>query len=183
MATLTIELPSQASQTEFNLQRWEDVINDPLYTSFQGRIETDRYGRVIMSPPAGIPHGSYQTEIGYLLRTLMARGRALSETGISTADGVRIADVVWASSERLRESAKGGKGLCFERAPEICVEILSPSNSTGEITEKRKLYFDAGAEEVWLCKNGTMTFRSKTGRTLHESRLCPKFPGRVTLND
>jgi Uma2 family endonuclease len=34
------------------------------------------------------------------------------------------------------------------RAPEICIEILSPSNSAAEIAEKRVLYFDAGAAEV-----------------------------------
>ena len=37
------------------------------------------------------------------------------------------------------------------RALEICIEILSPSNSTAEIAEKRLLYFDAGAVEVWIC--------------------------------
>jgi len=32
-------------------------------------------------------------------------------------------------------------------APEICVEILSESNT---VEEKRALYRDVGAEEVWI---------------------------------
>jgi hypothetical protein len=34
--------------------------------------------------------------------------------------------------------------------PEICIEILFRSNSAAEIAEKRLLYFDAGAGEVWI---------------------------------
>ena len=49
----------------------------------------------------------------------------------------------------------------FERAPEICVEILSPSNSIAEIDQKRALYFDAGAGEVWICNpDGSVSFLS-----------------------
>mgnify|MGYP001313879954 CR=1 FL=1 len=36
-------------------------------------------------------------------------------------------------------------------APEICLEILSPSNSIVEMEMKRALYFEAGAREVWEC--------------------------------
>jgi hypothetical protein len=51
--------------------------------------------------------------------------------------------------------------ILFERAPEICVEIVSPSNSRSEITEKRALYFDAGAAEVWVCAlYGSISFFS-----------------------
>jgi Uma2 family endonuclease len=31
-------------------------------------------------------------------------------------------------------------------------EILSPSNTAGEIDEKIALYFEAGAREVWICE-------------------------------
>ena len=49
-------------------------------------------------------------------------------------------------------------------APEICVEILSPSNTQPEINEKRALYFDAGATEVWICNlNGSMSFNFRVG--------------------
>ena len=49
-------------------------------------------------------------------------------------------------------------------APEICVEVCSPSNADAEIDEKRQLYLDAGAEEVWICdEGGQLTFYDDTG--------------------
>src|SRR5216117_2179435 len=148
MATLTIELPPHQAQTVFNLRRWAELLADRELARFEGRIETDRYGHIIMSPPPAPSHGSFQLEIGHLLRSLMSRGRVLTECPISTADGVKAADVAWASRERMREL---GNRVCFPLAPEICVEVLSPSNTEAEIQEKMALYLDAGAKEVWVC--------------------------------
>ena len=36
------------------------------------------------------------------------------------------------------------------RAPEICIEVVSPSNSVKELEEKKTAYLAAGAEEVWI---------------------------------
>src|SRR5271157_3670761 len=148
MATLTIELPPHEAQTRFNLRHWAELVADPELAKIEGRIETDRHGHLIMSPPPPPAHGSFQFRIGYLLANLMPRGRVLTERPISTADGVKAADVAWASPKRMREL---GNRACFPQAPEICVEVLSPSNTDAEIGEKIALYFDAGAQEVWLC--------------------------------
>lgn len=69
MATLTIELPSHQQQTAFNLRRWDQLLADPEMAKIEGRIETDRHGHIIMSPPAAASHGSFQFEIGRLLAT------------------------------------------------------------------------------------------------------------------
>ena len=181
MATLTIKLPSQRAQTDFNLRRWAELIDDPELAKIEGRVETDRYGHVIMSPPAAARHGSYQSEIAYLLRSLMRKGRVLTECPISTADGVRAADVAWASPECMKEL---GNRICFPRSPEICVEVLSPGNTSAEIREKRALYFDAGAKEVWLCESsGAMKFfTSADNDPVRTSKLCPDFPARIQLS-
>jgi Uma2 family endonuclease len=108
----------------------------------------------------------------------MPNGRVITECPISTADGVRAADIAWASPECLRHL---GNRAIYPRCPEICVEVLSPRNTRTEIEEKKRLYFDAGAEEVWLCSsNGSMTFFSEEG-AITTSTLCPKFPKRVKL--
>src|SRR5947207_4353308 len=156
MATLTLELPPQKAQTVFNLRRWAELLADPELTKFEGRIETDRHGHIIMSPPPAPSHGSFQLEIGHLLRSLISRGRVLTECPISTADGVKAADVAWASLQCMRQL---GNQVCFPTAPEICVEVLSPSNTEAEIREKMALYFDAGASEVWIgAESGTISF-------------------------
>jgi Uma2 family endonuclease len=142
MAMLTLELTRRKTRTAFNLRRWAELLADRGLAKVEGRIETDRHGHIIMSPPPAPSHGSFQLEIGYLLRTLLPEGRVLTECPISTADGVKAADVAWASPERMADL---GAKVCFPRAPDICVEVMSPSNTEAEIHEKMALYFDAGA--------------------------------------
>ena len=181
MATLTLELPPQKTQNEFNLRRWEELLADRELAKVEGRIETDRHGHIIMSPPPAASHGSFQSEIAVLLRSLLNSGRVLTECPISTADGVKAADVAWASPAQMREL---GALPCFPRAPEICVEVLSPSNTEAEIDEKMALYFDAGASEVCLCdRNGGMRFFiAGATRPARTSKICPQFPRQVELS-
>lgn len=178
MATVNLALPSQKAQTAFNIRRWNEVLADPILAKIEGRIETDRHGYIIMSPPPAASHGGYQAEIAYLLRRLMPDGRVSTECPISTADGVRAADVVWASPDCLRHL---GNRAVYPVCPEICVEVLSPRNTRSEIDEKKILYFDAGAREVWLCSaTGAMTFFTSEG-SIPASALCTQFPKRVKI--
>jgi Uma2 family endonuclease len=178
--TLTIELPQHQAQNDCNLRRWAELLADPELARFEGRIETDRHGHIIMSPPPAPSHSSFQSEIAYLLRSLMAQGRVLTECPISTADGVKAADVAWASPDCMRQL---GNRVCFPKSPEICVEVLSPSNTEAEIREKMALYFDAGSREVWLCADsGAVSFfGSGTAQPMRASELCPQFPEQIGL--
>lgn len=180
MDTLTIELPPQRTQTAFNLRRWGEVLAHRELAKIEGRIETDRHGQIMMNPPPGAKHGGYQVRIAARLDRLLTTGRVLTECRISTADGVRAADVAWASSETVSDL---GDLTCFPRAPEICVEVLSPDNTVAEMREKTALYFDAGAKEVWHCSQaGQMTFFGAGRATpLRVSRLCLEFPALVQL--
>ncbi len=76
-----------------------------------------------------------------------------------------------------------GEQVCFARAPDVCVEVMSPSNTKAEIQEKIALYFDAGARGVWLCaQSGAMSFFSPGAtRSMRASKMCPQFPKRVEL--
>jgi Uma2 family endonuclease len=178
MSALTIQLPTQAEQTKFNLRRWAELLADPDLARWEGRVETDRHGYIIMSPPPAFDHGDSQFQIGCILQRLLPDGRPTVECPISTPDGVKIADVAWISSAKL---AKIGRKVCLTAAPEICVEVVSPKNTRREMAEKKALYFAAGAEEVWFCdKKGRMTFfpgPESAGETA--SRLCPAFPALV----
>lgn len=111
----------------------------------------------------------------------MVRGPVMVGCPVSTADGVKAADVAWASPQRMTELKKLA---CFPSAPEICVEILSPANTDAEIQEKIRLSFDAGALEVWICAlDGKMSFFEHSGAgSLQKSKLCPDFPSRIQLS-
>jgi Uma2 family endonuclease len=178
MSVLTIELQPQPAQTEFNLRRWSELLEDRALAKIEGRIETDRHGHIIMSPPPAASHGNLQSKIGRLLAELLPDGEVHTECPISTADGVKAADVAWASPECMRIL---GNRACFPRSPEICVEILSPGNTKAEIREKMALYFDAGAKEVWLCTaSGEMTFHlNGSDKPAPKSKICPTFPNQI----
>ena len=126
--------------------RWAELCSDPLLRDLPGKIELNAYGVIEMSP-ASNRHALTQAEIGYALRDQLTAGRALVECSIATSDGVRVPDVAWASSEFL---ARHGDATPFPAAPEICVEVRSPSNTDEEMALKTRLYLEAGAVEVWI---------------------------------
>ncbi|MGZ8921610.1 MAG: Uma2 family endonuclease [Limisphaerales bacterium] len=180
MPSLVIELPARPDQTAFNLKRWAELLDDAELARIEGRIETDRHGQVIMSPPPSANHARYGYKIARLIEQFLPGGESLTECPISTADGVKSADAVWASKESIRNL---GNRVCFPRAPEICVEVLSPRNTKAEIEEKKSLYFNAGAKEVWVCsRTGVLSFfQPGSAAPIRGSKLCPQFPNKIVL--
>ena len=167
----------EKDQTAFNVAVWERLQKDTTLAALPYRIETDRYGQMIMSPPPAPSHGSFQGMICHLLYNLGENGRPLTECPVSTSDGVKAADVAW-SSDEIWNSLEGKS--CFTRCPEILVEVISPSNTKAEIRDKTALYFEAGAKEVWLCsKEGKMSFFSGPAERLRASELIPDFPANL----
>jgi len=173
------DLPVIKDRTAFNLARWAELCADPLWVDIDGKIETDRYGQIIMNPPAEPSHGGRQADLTLLLSKFAPAGKIIVECPVSTSEGVKVPDLVWVSKKRL--ASIGGKSA-LSAAPEICIEVLSASNTRNEIEEKRRLYFEAGAGEVWLCEgDGRLRFFLKTApaRVARHSALCPKMPARI----
>jgi len=177
MSALVLELRPKEEQTAFNLRRWKEVLTDRTLVKIPGRVETDRHGRTIMSPPPAPKHGAFQFMIGSILEKCLPGGRVVTECPLSTADGVKGLDVAWISKEAW---ARVANRSCLTESPEICVEVISPSNSEEEIREKMALYFDAGAREVWLCDSfGAISFFGPGSVALDSSELCPRFPREI----
>ena len=126
-----------------------------------------------------LPHNDHafaQASIYDLLKREIRRGKHLQGTVIDTEDGNKVADATW-MSDGFYKAHKGQ--ISFKRAPEICVEVKSPSNSMRELLEKKDLYLKAGAQEVWIReKSGKMCFFHADG-PLEHSALCPTFPATV----
>ena len=122
-------------------------------------------------------HQEFEMEIVRLLFRLLSNGCPVMECGTQTTNGTKEPNVVWAS-DAMRRAHRGEPS--YAKAPELCVEVISPSNTHREINEKRRLYFEAGAQEVWLCaEDGAMTFYVAPESTVSRSRLCPEFPVRI----
>jgi Uma2 family endonuclease len=156
---------------------WQEICDNPLFKDFPFKFETDRWGHIVMSPATN-RHSHYQALIAKLLERYMAGGFAFPECSIQTAQGVKVADVAWASFGFLKRHAVANP---YPQAPEIVVEVLSPGNSVAEMEEKKDLYFGQGAQEFWLCDaNGDMRFYNAQDRLL-QSALAPDFPSHVQL--
>jgi Uma2 family endonuclease len=100
--------------------------------------------------PAGHEHDIMAANIICLLKP-SAKGRgylASSQAGFRMKDGnIRSPDVSFTSKSRLPDG-KPGKGF-GDFAPDLCIEIISPSEEGQDMEDKVREYFDAGAVQVW----------------------------------
>jgi Uma2 family endonuclease len=150
---------------------WAEVCENPVLHNLPFKIELNQWGQILMSPITN-RQGRWKSRVAYNLSSCAPTGDITSGCSVQTTKGVRVADVAWLSSGFV---AKHADATPYPNAPELCVEINSPSNSAGEISEKVELYFEAGAKEVWLCDDGAMTFISPMGMR-KQSKLFPMFP-------
>lgn len=124
--------------------RYRALCDDPCYASVPGKFELDVWGRIMMTPPS-VYHGLVQ---GRLCRRLaVLGGEVLVETPIATATGLFVTDVAWASNAFMTRHRGKSPWL---RAPELCIEVVSPSNSVKELQGKVAAYLVTGAEEAWI---------------------------------
>ena len=121
------------------------------------------------------------TAAGRPSRPARAReGASYPEVAIQTADGVRTADVAWFSDERA--AAVPPEAAACPVAPEVCVEVVSASNTAAEMAHKRRLYVERGAREVWVVAgDGAVAFYDAGGERA-ASTLFAGFPRRVEVD-
>jgi len=132
-----------------------------------GRCELTR-GVLTMMTPAGSEHGAVSVNLTAPLAVFVnanALGKVFaSETGFQIAhdpDTVRAPDVAFVCAQRL--PARLPKGF-FQGAPDLAVEVVSPSDRASEVLAKVQDWLDAGSRMVWVVDPQTRTV------TVHRSR-------------
>jgi Uma2 family endonuclease len=167
-----------AEQHALNRQVWERIVDDPRWEDTLEKVETDRDGNLIMSPPPRTSHRLRQDHINLLLKRLLPQGGSFVEGAVSTTEGTKVADVVWYRSEQAR-FFEANDTVLPDFAPDICVEVRSQKDTDRKMRKKAAVYFGAGVREVWVCdQDGTMNFYSPEG-PLERSNICPDFPRNV----
>lgn len=112
-------------------------------------------GEVRYMSPSGFEHGRVIIKLSRLLANHVEDQRLGvvlgAETGFTLArnpDTVRGADVSFISAARL-PSGSHPVGY-WEGAPDLAVEVISPSDRRGQIEEKVREYLAAGSRLVWV---------------------------------
>ncbi len=148
---------------------WQQIIENPFLQDLPFKIELNKWGKILMSP-ASNNHGIRQYEVAKTIDMSKESGKIIIECSIQTPEGVKVADVAWASDEFI---TKYNGETPYKAAPEICVEIVSSSNSKDEMNEKIELYLNQGAKEVWLCnQKGEISYYSLRGKINQSSEIC-----------
>lgn len=141
--------------------KWRELIENPFFRDLPYKVELNKFGQILMSP-ASNRHGIIQNKTAREIELFKNDGVIIIECSILTNEGVKVADVAWASDEFI---AKFGDTTPYPKAPETCVEVKSPANSKAEMEEKIRLYLEKGALEVWIVElDGKVSFYSHTGK-------------------
>ena len=134
-------------------------------------------GEVIVMPSPGFEHEEIQHNIERLIKEFLRKqpiGRVVSGSEIiAEPDTVRGPGVSYYSKERLPlEKRVVGYN---DQPPDLCVEVLSPSNSRRELRVKIKEYFFVGVKMVWVVEpddRSIMILRAPDeGRTFFDNAL------------
>lgn len=126
-------------------------------------------GELVFMSPAGGFHGRVSSRLGGRL-TVFVEDRGLGgvydgQTGFWMKSGnLRAPDVSFVAQEKLDKLGASPEGF-FKFAPDLAVEVLSPSESMKDMQGKIDDYFASGTRLVWV-----LIPRIKGARIFHERK-------------
>ena len=157
---------------------------------FNNDIEGYEYvqGELIPMPAASILHGGISVRVIRYLDAHVYQNQLgevfTAETSFKVGDRIAKPDIAYVSTERLPENRSQASPV----APDLAVEVASPTDLLYDITEKALAYLEAGTRLVWVIEpvGKTVTvFRSErdistltrddtlTGEDVIEGFSCP----------
>lgn len=143
----------QTSATLINRHDYEEMPQGPPYYQV---IEGD----LVMSPSPTTFHQHIIVNLAVIFRRFLEK-KSLGEIFIAPLDvfldevNIYQPDVIFVSSQR--RSIITAKGI--EGAPDLVVEILSPSTAKLDKGSKRKIYARHGVRELWLVDPETQSIQ------------------------
>ncbi|MGD0093742.1 MAG: Uma2 family endonuclease [Planctomycetota bacterium] len=152
----------------------------------EGPCELVRGKVVPLSNPGG-EHGLLEFEIGFQIGLHVKQKRlgkvSCGDAGIileRDPDTVRGPDVAFIRAGRL--PSRGRVKGYFKVPPDLCVEVVSPTDRWSEITEKVEMFLAAGVILVWVLDPRTHTARVyRKGREVRVVHLDGSLNGEDVL--
>ncbi len=107
-------------------------------------------GELVPMPPAAILHGKisvsvirhldlhvYQNQLGYVYT---------AETSFRVGERLLKPDVAFVATARVPEDETKGSPV----PPDLAIEVVSPTDSQWDVSDKVQAYLDAGTRMVWV---------------------------------
>ena len=115
------------------------------------------YGRLLVMTAPTVRH---QKVVGRLFRLLLDFADRVGGQALVSPVDVELADHSIVQPDVIYVAASGSAILTtrVEGAPDLVVEILSPSTARRDLGEKLRLYAEAGVLEYWIVDPGPGTF-------------------------
>lgn len=119
------------------------------------------HGEVVNVPPPIHSHKVLQRQIRRALESALPPSLIVeTEVGFKLGQQeYRIADIAVLKSEIWNNVPRGGY---LEIAPEVSIEVLSPSNTALEMLDKEQLCLENGCREFWIVDPRKQTVRIST---------------------
>lgn len=139
-------------------------------------------GEIVEAMPPGGEHGGLAVRVAVRLQLWTERGGS-GYVGVESGfilsrnpDTVRAPDVYYVRAERI--PAQGVPKGFWQIAPDLAVEIVSPSETADEVRDKVRDYLQAGTPLVWLvyARNKEVVVHTPDG-------IARTYSGGATLED
>ena len=149
-----------ASLPELRFESTDTLTQDEFaaWVAARGGDDVNRYelvhGHVVMTPPAGYPHGSVAVALALILGPFicdLGLGECFdSSQGFDLPSGDTVApDFSFVSAVRWQQGPPPEPGRFLRVVPDLAVEILSPSSVAYDRGKKKNVYEKNGVREYW----------------------------------
>jgi len=150
-------------------------------------------GEIIQMAPPGFEYGDIAAEIAYRIKSFIRGkelGKVVSEVGFILArnpDTVRAPDAAFVRRQRL--PARRWPRF-FDGAPDLAIEVVSPSDLRSDVAAKVDQWLAAGGTSVWVVdppnrsievyRRGSHVIRFRNGDELRDDPVLPGFALKVS---
>lgn len=144
-------------------------------------------GEIVPMSPTGFEHGRITAKLARVIGTFVEERKlgivVAAETGFlihRNPDSVLAPDVAFVQSSRYVATQK-----FFEGAPDLAIEVMSPSDTWSEVSAKVEMWLEAGCHSCWVVdpKSKTITIfrggddvhRARSGQMVQDDLVLPSL--------
>ena len=155
------------------------------FDQYGNRIKDELIGgEIVRMPPSSLYHDRIKNLIGRILaRYLDANPKLALEVLVETGAQVSHYDTFVPDIGIVKIERLSGEARILQGAPELAIEVVSPSDRTGKTRTKIAAYLQGGSRAVWIVSPEQKTIaihllgsvRDLTGDQHIEDPLLPGF--------